>query len=188
MLTHRVLLKMWTHPLLTLLHLKAGSKFIKHSLELKVIEMFCITMSLPKKADVRNISQMWVKISRWTETAGESRRCRLLTKNHRQSALNSFCPGCVRQETWGWGPVAYRKVPGQNTLGCSGKSFSPYCFVNISKRSSFTSVWKTPQPCKFQLSHFAQNKLLVLTSHRQPDFQCISWTTSAQQKLNMKFS
>lgn len=101
-----VLLKMWTHPLLTLLRSKAGSKFIKYSSKLKVTEMFCITMSLPKKADARNISQMWVKISRWIERAGESGRCRLPTKSHWQSAWNSICPGCVRKETWGWVPVA----------------------------------------------------------------------------------
>lgn len=101
--------------------------------------MFCTTMSLPKKADVRNISQMWVTISRWVERAGESRRCRLQTKSHWWSTLNSTCPGCVRQETWGWVPDATGKCL-DKILGCSGKSFSPYCFINVSK--SFASVWK----------------------------------------------
>lgn len=179
---------MWTHPLLTLLRLKAGSKFIKHSLELKVTEMFCITMSLPKKTDVRNISQMWVKISRWTETAGESRRCRLLTKSHWQSALNSFCPGCVRQETWGWGPVATGKCLAKIHLAALARVSLHIVSLTFPKGPVLLLYEKSPNPASFSSLTLHQNKLWGLISHRQPDFQCISWTTSAQQKLNMNFS
>lgn len=40
------------------------------------------------------------------------------------------------------GSWCYSKEPGQNTLGCSGMNFSPYCFINVSKRPNFASVWK----------------------------------------------
>lgn len=43
-----------------------------------------------------------VKVSRLTERARESGRYVFLTKSCWLTALNSICPGCARQGTWGW--------------------------------------------------------------------------------------
>lgn len=102
---------------------KPGSKFTKFGLKLKASEMFCSDMSLPKKADVRNSSQLWVKISRLRERGKERWRYVFLTKSHWLSALNSICPGCVRQEGWGWAPGATGKCLAKIPLAALGWIF-----------------------------------------------------------------
>lgn len=161
--------------------------------------MFCTTMSLPKKADVRNISQMWVKISKWIERTSESRRGGLLTKSHWWSALNSICPGCVKQETWSWVPIATGKCLAKVHLAALA-GVSPHIVSLMFPKGPVLLLYeKNSNPASFSFfctkinwapNPLHQNKLWGLTSHshRQPDFQCTSWTINAQQKLHMNFS
>lgn len=119
--------------------------------------MFCTNKSLPKKADVRNISQTWVKISRWIERAGERRSYVSLTKAAvciQQHLSRMRQMRYVRLNSW-----CYSKAPGQNTLGCFGINFSPYCFINVSQRPSFASVYKKKKKkANFKSSILHQNK------------------------------
>lgn len=109
----------------------------------------------------------------------ESREMRAPDQKALTVCIKQHLPRMCQTRDLRLGSCCYRKMPGQNTLGCSGKSFSPYCFVNVSKRSSFAFVWKNPNPSNFSSLTLHQNKLWGLTSH-STDNQ----TSSASSELS----